>query len=50
VRDALERGALTGPPLRTGRRHHDLLVPGEEHRHPLEVGDLGEAGAQLDER
>jgi hypothetical protein len=50
VGEPLERRALLRAPLGARRRHHDLLVPAEQHRHPLEVRDLGEAAAELGER
>ena len=49
VGQAADRRALLGAPPGAGRGHHHLLVPGEEDGHALEVGDLGQARAQLGE-
>src|SRR5207248_2355313 len=39
VREARERCKVVGASLAAGRRHHRLLVPGEEPRDPLQIGD-----------
>ena len=49
VGQALDARPLLGAPLGAGGRHDDLLVPGEQQRHALEVGVLGEACVQLGE-
>ena len=47
VRDAAERRELLGADRGAARRHHHVLVPAEERRGLAEIGDLGEAPAQL---
>src|SRR5207302_10546245 len=42
VREANERRALLGTPLGALRRHHRLLVPGEERRDALQIVDRPE--------
>src|SRR5581483_10744954 len=47
VRNAADRRKLLGADRRAAGRHHHLLVPGEERHRLPEVGDLGQASAEL---
>jgi hypothetical protein len=47
VGEAAHGGAQLAARLAAGGRHAHLLVPGHEHGHALEVGDLGQAFEQL---